>query len=160
EYRYGADGHEAQRASPGCGELRDDKCHGRVIAQSRPMERGSIQFFLAVSQISRLLVLAPGSTLCAPSSEVLRMRTNNLAAVPARSQRVMVEAEIDFLVPGLDRPFTYGREAPQGGEAETERVAAHAVQIEDLRHGDGLALEEHGAQLGWWPTRIRRFYDE
>jgi hypothetical protein len=72
----------------------------------------------------------------------------------------MVEAEIDFLVPGLDRPFTYGREAPHGGEAETARFAAHAVQIEDLRHGDGLALEEHGAQLGWWPTRIRRFYDE
>ncbi|HEY2340485.1 MAG TPA: CmcJ/NvfI family oxidoreductase [Steroidobacteraceae bacterium] len=88
------------------------------------------------------------------------MRTNNLAVVPAPSQRVMVEAEIDFLVPGLDRPFTYGREAPHGGEAETARFAAHAVQIEDLRHGDGLALEEHGAQLGWWPTRIRRFYDE
>lgn len=77
------------------------------------------------------------------------MRTNNLAVAPAPSQRVMVEAEIDFLVPGLDRPFTYGREAPQGGEPETARFAAHTVQIEDLRHADGLALEQHGAQLGW-----------
>ena len=88
------------------------------------------------------------------------MRANNLAVVPAPSQRVTVEAEIEFLVPGLDLPFAYGREALPGGEAETARFAAHTVQIEDLRDREGLALEEHGAQLGWWPTRIRRFYDE
>lgn len=120
----------------------------------------SVQFFLTAPQISGLLELPHALTLRASTSEVLRVRTNNLAAVPAETQRTVVEAEIDFLLPGVDRPFTYGREAPQGSEPETARFATHAVQIADVRHGDSLALDEHGAQLGWWPTRVRRFYDE
>jgi hypothetical protein len=88
------------------------------------------------------------------------MRTNNLAAVRSETPGVAVEADIDFLLPGVERPFTYGRDAPQGGEAETARFASHAVQIQDVRFGDSLAFNEHGAQLGKWPTRLRRFYDE
>jgi len=75
-------------------------------------------------------------------------------------QPAVVHAEIDFLIPGVERPFTYSREVPAGAEAETARFATHAVQIEDLRDAEPLRLDEHGATLGRWPTRVRRFYDE
>jgi hypothetical protein len=99
-------------------------------------------------------------TLCPSTSEVLRVRTNNLAALSAKPRHAPVEAEIDFLVPDVARPFTYARETPHGAEAETACFASHAVHIEDVRARDPLALEQHGATLGWWPTRVRRFYDE
>jgi len=82
------------------------------------------------------------------------------SALATKAQPLVVEAEIDFLVPGLERPFTYSREAPAGAEAETARFASHTVQIQDLRDTEPLSLDEHGAALGWWPTRVRRFYDE
>jgi hypothetical protein len=34
------------------------------------------------------------------------------------------------------------------------------VQIQDVRGGQPLRLEEHGAILGRWPTQVRRLYDE
>jgi hypothetical protein len=71
-----------------------------------------------------------------------------------------VEAEIEFLTSEVERPFAYARGALPGGEAETARFAAHRVRIEDVRGGQPLHLEEHGATLGPWPTRVRRFYDE
>ncbi|HVN46129.1 MAG TPA: CmcJ/NvfI family oxidoreductase [Steroidobacteraceae bacterium] len=82
-----------------------------------------------------------------------------LAQFAAEPDDLIVEAEIDFLAPGLDRPFAYGREA-FGSEAETVRFARRTVSIEDLRRGKTLTLEGNGAALGSWPTRIRRFYDE
>jgi len=82
------------------------------------------------------------------------------SALATKAQPLVVEAEIDFLVPGLGRPFTYSREAPAGAEAETARFASHTVQIQDVRDTEPLSVDEHGAALGWWPTRVRRFYDE
>jgi len=82
------------------------------------------------------------------------------SALATKAQPLVVEAEIDFLVPGLERPFTYSREAPAGAEAETARFASHSVQIQDVRDTEPLSVDEHGAALGWWPTRVRRFYDE
>jgi len=75
-------------------------------------------------------------------------------------QPTVVMAEIDFLVADVERPFTYSREVPPGGEAETARFATHAVQVQDLRDAGPLQLDAHGATLGRWPTRVRRFYDE
>jgi hypothetical protein len=72
----------------------------------------------------------------------------------------VVEADIDFLRPAAERLFVYAREAPHGGEAETAQFASRAVQIQDVRGGEALAIEENGAMLGYWPTRLRRFYDE
>jgi hypothetical protein len=72
----------------------------------------------------------------------------------------VVKAEIDFLIPEVERLFTYSGEVPPGGEAETARFATHAVQIQDLRDAAPLELDEHGAMLGRWPTRVRRFYDD
>jgi hypothetical protein len=72
---------------------------------------------------------------------------------------LQVEAEIDFLSSEVERPFTYAREAPPGAEAETARFTTHAVQILDVRDCAPLRLEQHGATLGKWPTRVRRFYD-
>jgi hypothetical protein len=82
------------------------------------------------------------------------------SALALNAQPVVVQAEIEFLVPGVERPFTYSREAPAGGEAETARFASQAVQIRDVRDAVPLRMDEHGAALGWWPTRVRRFYDE
>jgi len=73
---------------------------------------------------------------------------------------VAVHAEIEFLVPGTERPFTYARETPPGGEPETARFVSHAVQIDDLRGRGTLRLDEHGATLGRWPTQVRRFDDD
>jgi hypothetical protein len=77
-----------------------------------------------------------------------------------KPQPVVVQAEIGFLVPALERPFCYAHEAPAGAEAETVRFATHAVQIRDVRGVAPLRIDEHGAELGWWPTRVRRFYDD
>jgi hypothetical protein len=71
-----------------------------------------------------------------------------------------VRAEIEFLAPGTERPFTYAREPQAGAEPETARFVSHAVEIRDLRGGEMLRLDEHGATLGSWPTRVRRFDDD
>jgi hypothetical protein len=72
----------------------------------------------------------------------------------------VVQAEIEFIVPDVERPFTYARTALPGGEAETARFAAHAVPIRDVRGGQPLRFDDNGAMLGRWPTRVRRFYDD
>jgi hypothetical protein len=82
------------------------------------------------------------------------------SALATKVQPLVVQAEIDFLVSEVERPFTYAHETPAGGEAETARFASHMVQIQDVRDAEPLRLDEHGAVLGWWPTRVRRFYDE
>jgi hypothetical protein len=82
---------------------------------------------------------------------------------PAVAGRTIVEAGIDFLAAGtqsLQRPFMYPRETPDGAEAPTARFVSHVVGIEDVRAGEPLRLEEHGAALVHWPTRVRRFSDD
>ena len=59
-----------------------------------------------------------------------------------------VRAEIEFLAPGTERPFTYARETPSGAEPDTARFVSHAVEIRDLRGGEVLRLDEHGGTLG------------
>jgi hypothetical protein len=81
------------------------------------------------------------------------------SAVRLAVKPLQVEAAIDFLSTEAERPFTYAHEAPLGGEAETARFTTHEVQIQDVRDSAPLGLEEHGATLGSWPTRVRRFYD-
>jgi len=73
---------------------------------------------------------------------------------------VTVRADIEFLAPDIERPFTYAREAPPGAEPETARFVRQAVEIRDLRGGGPLRLEEHGGTLGRWPSRVRRFDDD
>jgi hypothetical protein len=119
-----------------------------------------VNFFLTVAQRTHSLAAHRALILPGTNSEVLRMRTNSLAAVPVDTRDNAVRAEIDFLVPSAERLFAYGREAPRGGEAETVRFASRAVRIEDVRDGEPPALDEHGAMLGSWPTRVRRFYDD
>jgi hypothetical protein len=70
-----------------------------------------------------------------------------------------IRAEIEFLTPGTQRPFTYAREMPPGGAPETVCFESHAVQVRDLRTGGQLRLDEQGAMLGCWPTRVQRFDD-
>jgi len=82
------------------------------------------------------------------------------SALAVKAEPLAVRAEIDFLVPGVEHPFIYAHEAPAGGEAETVRFESHSVQIQDVRDAEALRIDEHGAALGWWPTRVRRFYDD
>jgi hypothetical protein len=83
---------------------------------------------------------------------------NSALALEVRPE--VVESEIEFLVPDLEHPFTYAHAAPAGGPAETAQFAAQRVRIQDVRGGETLQLDRHGATLGQWPTRVRRFYDE
>jgi hypothetical protein len=85
----------------------------------------------------------------------------NNALIAQTQSAVAVQAEIEFLVPRAERLFIYAQETPPpGAEAATARFASHAVQIEDVRGAAPLRLEEHGASLGRWPTRVRRFEDD
>jgi hypothetical protein len=83
-----------------------------------------------------------------------------MSSLLTRAEPAVVEAAIDFLVPEVERPFTYAHAAPPGGEPATACFASHAVQIQDLRAGHRLRLDEHGVTFGRWPTRVRDFYDE
>lgn len=71
-----------------------------------------------------------------------------------------LEAEIEFLVPAQGPLFTYARETAPGAATPSAQFVSHAVEIRDVREGGSLHLEEHGAVLGSWPTRVRRFDDE
>jgi len=82
------------------------------------------------------------------------------SALAPEPHPAVVQAEIEFLIPEVERPFTYARTPLPGAEAETARFAAQAVRIQDVRAGEPLRFDEHGATLGRWPTRVRRFYDE
>ena len=62
------------------------------------------------------------------------------SALAVKAQPRVVQAEIDFLAPGVERPFTYAHEAPAGAEAETARFASHAVQIQDVRDDEPLRM--------------------
>jgi hypothetical protein len=81
-------------------------------------------------------------------------------ATTLNADRAVVHAEIGFLAPEALSPFAYAHEPPPNAEAETVRFASHAVHIRDVRGGESLQLDQHGATLGRWPTRVRRFYDE
>lgn len=82
------------------------------------------------------------------------------SALNPRVRSDLVQAQIEFLIPEAGRSFAYAHEALPGGEPETVRFAAHALWIQDVRGGEALQLDRHGAVLGRWPTRVRRFYDE
>lgn len=72
----------------------------------------------------------------------------------------MIDAEIEFLAPADEPLFTYARERPPGAEEPTAQFVSHAVQIRDIRGGAPLRLDDHGAMLGGWPTRMRAFDEE
>lgn len=73
---------------------------------------------------------------------------------------VAVHADIEFLAPGTERLFTYAHETPPGAETASARFVRHPVQIRDVRGAELLRLDEHGAMLGRWPTRMGHFADD
>jgi len=87
-------------------------------------------------------------------------RANSAVAQAEVVPPEIVWAEIEFLAPEAERPFTYARETPPGAEAPTARFAGHVVAIQDVRGCKPLHLDEHGAALLRSPTRVRRFSDE
>jgi hypothetical protein len=87
-------------------------------------------------------------------------RNNMTSALARRVHPAPLRAAIEFLVPEVEHPFCYAHEGPERAEEESVRFVSHAVPIHDIRGGRPLGLDEHGAMLGHWPTRVRRFYDE
>lgn len=72
-----------------------------------------------------------------------------------------LQAEIEFLAPAAQPLFAYGRgTAPPGAQPATARFVPRQVEIGDVRDGQALRLDTHGATLGRWPTRVRRFDEE
>src|SRR5579863_5405071 len=95
------------------------------------------------------------ASLLQPCAGVRRSGVARLVGGP-----VAVRAEIEFLLPGAGRPFTYGHETPPGAEPPTARFAGQVVEIRDVRGGEPPRLEEHGAKLGHWPTQVRYFNND
>jgi hypothetical protein len=83
---------------------------------------------------------------------------SHAATIPAPP--VAVEADIEFLVPGLLHPFCYGGEAEPGAPAPSATFESHRVRIEDVRAGFSPSLDSHGAALLLAPTTVRNFYDD
>ena len=82
------------------------------------------------------------------------------ASAVAQAETAVLMAEIEFLRPDAEHPFAYAHRTPTGAEPETVRFVGHAVEIRDVRGVAPLRLDAHGATLGQWPTRVRRFDDE
>ncbi|MBV9695728.1 MAG: methyltransferase [Gammaproteobacteria bacterium] len=76
-----------------------------------------------------------------------------------RRQASAVEADIGFLIPRAGPLFTYGHEAPSGGEPATTEFEPRRVLIQDLRATAPLSLEANAVEFGYWPTAVRNFYD-
>lgn len=71
-----------------------------------------------------------------------------------------VEADIEFLVPGVDRPFGYGGDPGPGEPPPSATFEPRRVRIRDVRDGEAPSLDTNGAQLLEGPTRVRDFYDD
>ena len=71
------------------------------------------------------------------------MRTSNLATRLPAAETLVLEAEIDFIAPGVERPFTYAHSAPPAGEAETARV-----------HLDTAVSLLESMQMQYWLDRL------
>ncbi len=71
-----------------------------------------------------------------------------------------VDADIEFLVPGLERPFCYGGEPSPGDPLASASFVAERVRIEDVRAGFRPSLAANGAALLLEPTTVGNFYDD
>jgi len=71
-----------------------------------------------------------------------------------------VEADIEFLVAGAERPFSYGGEARAGDPPPSAEFERHRVRIRDVRDGAAPSLDRNGAVLLQTATRVRHFDDD
>ncbi len=71
-----------------------------------------------------------------------------------------VAADIEFLVNGPGRPFSYGHEPRADEPPPSAEFKAHRVLIRDVRETRPLSLEANGATLLNSPTTVRNFYDD
>jgi hypothetical protein len=83
---------------------------------------------------------------------------HNARSIDASSQAVY--ADIEFLVPGPGRPFSYGYEPPAEAEPASTEFEARRVLIRDVRETRPLSLDANGAMLLRAPTAVRNFYDD
>jgi len=71
-----------------------------------------------------------------------------------------VTADIEFLVNGPGRPFSYGHEPSAADPPPTVEFGAQRVLIRDVRGARPLSLDANGAVLLQSPTTVRNFYDD
>jgi hypothetical protein len=83
---------------------------------------------------------------------------NHARSIDSPSQAVY--ADIEFLKPGPDRPFSYGHEPPPGAEPPTTEFEAQRVLIRDVRDTRPLSLDANGATLVRAPTAVRHYDDD
>lgn len=72
-----------------------------------------------------------------------------------------VEAELNYLAPGIDRPHTYTYPPPDGTPRSTVVNEAHRVTIRDARvHAPDATLDRQGFALVPFVTAVRDFSNE
>ena len=78
-----------------------------------------------------------------------------------RARRLAVEADLQFLVPGAEKPYTYAFDPPGGGPRSNARYAPQRVAIEDARrHAAEFALDREGFAFVQHDSAVRDFWDE
>jgi hypothetical protein len=81
---------------------------------------------------------------------------NNLVQGPAQ-----VEATLNYLADGAERPVSYAYTPPPGAPQTTRRNAPHTVTIRNARLIlDQLSLDRQGFMLTHQDSKVTNFYDE
>jgi hypothetical protein len=86
---------------------------------------------------------------------------NSTNVIDFEASKGAVRAEIEFLLPTKDRPYSYGYEPGEHEPPATAIFAAHHVAIRNARtEPRQLSLDEHGAALIAHQTSVQDFYDD
>jgi hypothetical protein len=81
---------------------------------------------------------------------------NNTVQVPAQ-----VEATLNYLADGAERPVSYAYTPPPGTPQTTRRNAPHTVTVRNARPIlSQLSLDQHGFVLTHQNSKVTNFYDE
>jgi hypothetical protein len=71
-----------------------------------------------------------------------------------------IDADVEFLAPGSNRPFIYSGTPADGAPAPSAEFERHRVRIRDVRDGEPPSLLANGATLLHRPTLVCNFYDD
>lgn len=79
---------------------------------------------------------------------------------PIRAHRFShVDGEIEFIVPGTDKPFTYNYDPGADALPETVSFTRRTVRLWDVRDSEALSMDVNGATLLRRPTAVRDLYE-
>jgi hypothetical protein len=86
----------------------------------------------------------------------------NVNAVAVAVERLpVVEAELNYLAPSVEKPRTYAYDPPAGVPKSNILNEAHRLPIHDLRPiADSIRLDREGFQLVRQTSAVGDFYDD